>query len=267
MDARRSILRPAMIETLVHQRLVDPDEWHSRIPQYLRIGSNAAEKNRFLDEICEIIERIREPAGPRPGGRTMGAQLPHRRSRLLILHWRHPRPRRLLMPSRTRQGRPSGARALLRWRVLRHSEGDGCPCDRRGRPDLRGRPGRPYCEGARNAAFGQPDQTPRHYASACGRFEDRRGRTHGGLAVEQNAGAIYGFRKDDAGVRGHEDVPLKELAAIAVPFIRLRMDDESVLRKMAELFDLGRLREATRARFEEALRIARQFVNSPPRPI
>ena len=65
-------------------------------------------------------------------------------------------------------------------------------------------------------------------------------------------------------MRGHEDVPLKELAAIAVPFIRLRMDDEFVLRKMAEQFDLGRLREATRARFEEALRIARQFVNSIP---
>jgi hypothetical protein len=35
------------------------------------------------------------------------------------------------------------------------------------------------------------------------------------------------------------------------------MDDESVLRKMAEQFELGRLREATRSRFEEALRIAR----------
>ena len=81
----------------------------------------------------------------------------------------------------------------------------------------------------------------------------------------KDAGAIHYFRKDDTGVRGHEDVPLKELAAIAVPFIRLRMDDESVLRKMAEQFELGRLREATRARFEEALRIARQFVNSSPR--
>ena len=72
-DARRSILRPAMIETFVHQRVVDPDEWHSRIPQYLRIGTNAAEKNRYLDEICEIIERIREPSSPPPGGGTTGA--------------------------------------------------------------------------------------------------------------------------------------------------------------------------------------------------
>ena len=71
-DARRSILRPAMIETFVQQRVVDPDEWHSRIPQYLRIGTNAAEKNRFLDEICEIIERIQEPANQRPGGGPNG---------------------------------------------------------------------------------------------------------------------------------------------------------------------------------------------------
>ena len=77
----------------------------------------------------------------------------------------------------------------------------------------------------------------------------------------KDAGATHFFRKDDTGVRGHEDVPLTELAAIAVPFIRLRMDDEFVLRKMAEQFALGRLREATRARFEEAVQIARKFVN------
>lgn len=75
----------------------------------------------------------------------------------------------------------------------------------------------------------------------------------------KDAGDIHVFRKDLTGERGHEDVPLKELAAIAVPFVRLRMDDEAVLRKMAEQFDLGRLREATRARFVAALSIARQF--------
>lgn len=74
----------------------------------------------------------------------------------------------------------------------------------------------------------------------------------------KDAGAVHIFRKDDTGVREHEDVPLKELAAIALPFFRLRMDDKSVLRKMAEQFNLGRLREATRAKFEEALGIARR---------
>ena len=73
----------------------------------------------------------------------------------------------------------------------------------------------------------------------------------------KDAGAIHFFRRADNGVRGHDDVPLNELAAIAAPFVRLRMDDESVLRKMAEQFALGRLREATRARFQEAVQIAR----------
>ena len=76
----------------------------------------------------------------------------------------------------------------------------------------------------------------------------------------KDPGAIHAFRRDDTGRRGHEDVPLEELAAIAVPFFRLKMGDEAVLRKMAEQFDLGRLREVTRARFETALRTARERV-------
>ena len=78
-DAQRSILRPAMIETFVQQRVVDPSEWHSRIPQYLRAGTNAAEKNRFLDEICEIVERIRTPGSlALRGGRGLHGPLSRR---------------------------------------------------------------------------------------------------------------------------------------------------------------------------------------------
>ena len=118
-DARRSILRPAMIETFVQQRVVDPDEWHSRIPQYLRIGTNAAEKNRFLEEICEIIERIqaaRKPASGRGNDGGTGCRAAEADSKYCIggtvdragcLCRRGPG-----------QGRPSGPGALLRWRVL-----------------------------------------------------------------------------------------------------------------------------------------------------
>ena len=73
-------------------------------------------------------------------------------------------------------------------------------------------------------------------------------------------GRIHIYRKDRTGGRGHEDIPVEELASIAAPFVRLRMEEEAVLRKMAEEFELDRLREATRARFEAALRIARQSV-------
>ena len=57
-EAHRSILRPAMIETFVQQRIVDPSDWYTKIPQYLRAGTNPAEKNRHLEAICEIVERI-----------------------------------------------------------------------------------------------------------------------------------------------------------------------------------------------------------------
>jgi hypothetical protein len=57
-DAQRSILRPAMIETFVRQRITDSAQWYTHIPQYLRTGTNSVEKTRFLEEICEIIDRI-----------------------------------------------------------------------------------------------------------------------------------------------------------------------------------------------------------------
>ena len=37
---------PAMIETFVQQRITDPADWHNRIPQYLRTGTNPAEKKK-----------------------------------------------------------------------------------------------------------------------------------------------------------------------------------------------------------------------------
>jgi hypothetical protein len=57
-------------------------------------------------------------------------------------------------------------------------------------------------------------------------------------------------------MRSHADIPIAELASLAAPFVRLRMSDEDVLRRMADHFQLGRLREATRGRFEKALKLA-----------
>jgi hypothetical protein len=82
---------------------------------------------------------------------------------------------------------------------------------------FKGHHGRPYCEGARDAAFRQPDQTARPSAPACGGFEDREGECTLIWPVSKDPEAIHVFRKDHAGVRGHESVSLKELAAIVVP--------------------------------------------------
>ncbi len=78
--------------------------------------------------------------------------------------------------------------------------------------------------------------------------------------VGQPRSVIHVFRKDPTGRRSHDDVPIEELAAIAAPFIRLRMSDEAVVRKIAEEFGLGRIRETTRVRFEAALQLAREAV-------
>ena len=260
-DARRSILRPAMIETFVHQHVVDPDEWHSRIPQYLRMGTNAVEKNRFLDEICEIIERIREPSGPSPGGGTMAAPVTAPPKPIAITPLDAPStaqvPYAVADPAKI--GRPErerfydGAYSAILKAMIDHvidTEGpifEDVLVDRIARAHGMQRSG---------------NQIKRRVLSLLPAGVSRIGEGERTVIwpLSKDPGAIHFFRKDDGGVRGHDDVPLKELAAIAVPFIRLRMDDELVLRKMAEQFELGRLREATRTRFEEALRIARQPV-------
>jgi hypothetical protein len=71
------------------------------------------------------------------------------------------------------------------------------------------------------------------------------------------ANAPSPYRESLNGTRSHTDIPIAELASLALPFARLRMSNEDVLRRMADHFQLGRLREATRGRFEEALKFAR----------
>jgi hypothetical protein len=82
--------------------------------------------------------------------------------------------------------------------------------------------------------------------------------------VSSNAqtGVPVSFRKSADNVRSHNDVPVPELASLALPFVRIRMDDEQVLRKMAEHFGLGRLREVTRNRFQKAVAFAKSATNS-----
>jgi hypothetical protein len=43
----------------VEQRVLDDTDWFSKVPNYLRRNTNAAEKKQFFEEICEIIARIR----------------------------------------------------------------------------------------------------------------------------------------------------------------------------------------------------------------
>lgn len=57
-ESHRSILRDAMIETFIKQKITEPDHWFNKVPQYLRAGTDPREKKLFLDEICGIVERM-----------------------------------------------------------------------------------------------------------------------------------------------------------------------------------------------------------------
>jgi hypothetical protein len=75
--------------------------------------------------------------------------------------------------------------------------------------------------------------------------------------IVDTARSDYRDSADD--VRSHLDVPVAELASLALPFVRLRLSDEEVIRRLADHFQLGRrLREGARTRFEMALAVAQQ---------
>ena len=57
-EPERSLLRPAMIETFVKQRITDPAQWYTHVPQFLRQGTNGTEKKRYLEDICAVLERL-----------------------------------------------------------------------------------------------------------------------------------------------------------------------------------------------------------------
>jgi hypothetical protein len=58
-EPHRSILRDGMIEALVKQRVTEPQHWFNRVPQYLRSGTDPREKQLFLEQICDIVDRMR----------------------------------------------------------------------------------------------------------------------------------------------------------------------------------------------------------------
>jgi hypothetical protein len=68
---------------------------------------------------------------------------------------------------------------------------------------------------------------------------------------------IVPYRHSPPEIRSHADVPIAELASLAVPYLRLKLVDADVLYRMADRFKLGRLREATRQRFQAAVDLAR----------
>jgi hypothetical protein len=53
-----SILREAMIETLIARRVTDPDDWFHGVPQFQRTATNPIEKKRYFERIYNIVARM-----------------------------------------------------------------------------------------------------------------------------------------------------------------------------------------------------------------
>jgi hypothetical protein len=276
-EAHRSILRDAMIETFVSQQFTDPDEWFTKVPTYLRQGTDPAEKNMYIDRICEIVSRIEAVAHSRRSSFSMESSSltsPEERTKNV----KNPSPTASGAPTISSTPPPNGAAPVSAYAVTSFV-GNGV------QPEA----SRFYDIGYRSTLR---KMIALIVATEAPIYEDvlveRIARAHGfqrsgnniyqtvtsaidrefGRTTDDNRVVIWAngmatnappaFRESSSNVRSHADIPIAELASLAVPFVRLRMNDEEVLRRMADHFGLERLREATRDRFEKALKLARQ---------
>jgi very-short-patch-repair endonuclease len=268
-EPHRSLLRDAMIETFVRQRFTDPDEWFDKVPGYLRQGTNPAEKGRYLDRVCEIVSRLNDGIAIE----RRDAVVPHGRKELASdpeqsVSTPHPDD------TTSRNGNeyvPTNFSLLgIRLDPSRFH-------DREYEPVLKSmvestlKREAPIYEDVLVARIARAHGFQRsgdRIQKAVSRVVGRKYRkTHeDGRAViwaDNSAEAcLVSYRGSRPEVRSHADTPIAELASLALPFIRVRLSDEDILYRMANHFQLGRLREPTRVRFQSAIDLARRSLTT-----
>ena len=262
-DRNRSVLRDAMIETLVRQRLVDPDDWFNLIPQFMRMATNPLEKRLYLARICEIIARLDRQSGPGEPGTTRGA------------------PEGFdVAPIRSAAREPNNQLTMLLVPADQPAS-DYHPVD----------PSK--CGETLSADRFYDDSYRRTLSVLVARIVSAEGPIYFDVLVNRIARA-HGFQRSGNNIqatimsvidrrfprldedgrlvlwplevaspvviayrpspdRSYADVPLLELAGLAKPYLNLRMTDDEVLRSMGDHFQLDRVREAARLRFEAAI--------------
>jgi hypothetical protein len=273
-EAHRSILRDAMIETFVSQHFTDPDDWFRKVPAFLRQSTNPIEKHKYLEQICEIVSRIEA---------TMHSEAsPTAVDDFKLTSPNEQRKAVQVQLSLSVGSNPSKSliheTASTRQYVITDFSANGL------RPDA----SRFYDGGYRPIlrqmiALVVATEAPIYEDVMVERIARAHGFQRSGNNIYQIIAGVIGreftrskdddrvviwpsgmqtntlspYRESFRGMRSHSDIPLAELASLAAPFARLRMNDEEVLRRMAEHFQLWRLREATRGRFEAALNLVR----------
>jgi very-short-patch-repair endonuclease len=272
-EPQRSILRDGMIETFISQNLTDPDDWFRKVPTFLRQGTNPVEKNKYLERICDLVARL-GCSQPEAGTRSTAE-----------LKLTAPEERAISRQDRSPFGTGSKAAAgpaqpldFRRYAVADLSSNGFQPeasrfYDASYRPTLR-----------KMIAFVIETEAPVYEDMLVDRIARGHGFQRSGSNIYQTISRMLGrehVRSDEGGRsviwangmspnkpfpyrkgaredRSHLDVPIAELASLAVPYVRLRMSNEDAVRKLAEHFDLGRLREIARGRFEAAVKMAQQ---------
>jgi len=270
-EPHRSLLREAMIETFVRQRFTDPGQWFDKVPGYLRQGTNPAEKGRYLYRVCDIVaqlndevasERPDEIAPPKPKQLTLNPE----RGRST------PDPDLAPAPSAPRNGnhyvptdfpllgiRPDPSRFYDREYepILKNMVESALKLEAPIYEDVL------VVRIARAHGFQRSgDRIQNAISKVLGRryrktHEDGRAVIWADSSPER---CLVSHRESEPEVRSHADTPIAELASLALPFIRVRLSDEDILYGMASHFQLGRLREPTRVRFQAAVDVARQFL-------
>jgi very-short-patch-repair endonuclease len=273
----RSILRDAMIETFVRQRFVEPDEWFDKVPGYLRQGTNPIEKTRYLDRICDIVGRLNDvdrvtPRADQRGSAGFSGVIPDEGHGDLS---------------------PNVGAVPVTPPAVATNGGDEYVATNFSLLELRLDPARFYDREYETVLNSMVALTLKREAPI---YEDvliaRIARAHGfqrsGDRIQRAVSKVVGrkyrktqddgrtvvwgenspetilvsYRKSQSEVRSHTDTPVAELASLALPYIRVRLADDDILYRMANHFQLGRLREPTRVRFQSAINIARQALTN-----
>lgn len=291
-ERHRSILRDGLIETFVAQRLAEPDDWFRKVPQYQRSGTNPVEKARYLERICDLVARLegvpraRVPMlgsefkltspqiAPKPTqGHLFGSSgRTESRDDAITLPQAVPVP---ATPLHEREQAPGAGRPS-------YAVADVSACGFEPNPDR-------FYEASYVPALRAmvshviATEGPIYFDQLVTRIARAHGfLRNGGTIVDavsraaeprfprtKEAGkdlywpegadtrAVLPLRNGEGDVRDHFDIPLAELASLAVPLLAIGRSTEEIVNHMKEHFSLGRLREPARQRFEAAIEIAR----------
>lgn len=293
-ERHRSILRDGMIETMVAQRLFDPQDWFRKVPQFQRSGTNPAEKVRYLERICNIVSRFdassSEPV-PKPLAFEAAPTLeagPHRQEPPFSKFAEE----RMEAPKSPHDVRDVGSSVSpLSGKQGSYEVADISVSGIRLDPE----------QFYKSSYSTELSRMIAHVIAVEGPIYDdllvtRIARAHGFMRngtnivdrvmriVERRFQTtregdrqviwpttvrpvpILQVRWSNNNARDQTDIPLAELASIAVPLLNKQQNAEEIMAQMRDLFGLERLRESTRQRFDEAIRIAEMWRREGPRP-